>query len=226
MTDMLATIVPKSDRINADDLTGRTLTIKVTKVLLSGEAEQPVSIAFEGDGGKPWYPCKSMRRVLVNLWGPDANAYVGRSITLYRDDTVTFGALKVGGIRISHMSNIDGDKTMALTATRAQRKPYTVKPLKVAAEAPRAQKATITPEPQPDPPTAPPLDPEDVIALDPNDWADTIERHLDLAPDRAAAIAIFTEAAKETEWAALKIDDPTRATALRAKVTDFGKGKA
>lgn len=130
MTNMLTTIVPKSDQLNADDLIGRTITIKVNKVsLLAGD--QPVSIGYDGDGGKPYKPCKSMRRVLVSVWGSDGSAYVGRSMTLYRDEKVTFGAMAVGGIRISHMSHIDKPVTLALTATRANRKPFTVQPLKV-----------------------------------------------------------------------------------------------
>lgn len=129
MNDMLGTIIPKSDQLNADDLLGgRTITITVTGVDITMN-EQPVAIHFEGDEGKPYRPGKSMRRVLVNVWGPDANAYVGRSMTLYRDDTVKFGGLDVGGIRISHMSHMKGAITMALTATRAIRKPFTVKPL-------------------------------------------------------------------------------------------------
>lgn len=136
MIDMRKTTIPKSDQLNADDLLGQTLTIKVTKVSLLAEADQPIAIGFEGDGGKPYKPCKSMRRVLVNCWGPDGNAYVGRSMTLYRDDKVAFGGLAVGGIRISHMSHIDGPVTMALTTTRASRKPFTVNPLVVAKETP------------------------------------------------------------------------------------------
>lgn len=133
MTDMRATIVAKSDQLNADDLMGgRVLTIKINKVLLTAEAEQPVAIHFEGDNNKPYKACKSMRRVLVNVWGPDANVYVGRSLTLYRDDKVTFGGLAVGGIRISHMSNIDREITMALTASKANKRPFTVRPLTVA----------------------------------------------------------------------------------------------
>jgi len=129
MNDMLGTIVPKSTQLNADDLIGgRSLTICVTKVEIKMD-EQPVAIHFEGDGGKPYLPGKSMRRVLVNIWGPDANAYVGRSMTLYRDDAVKFGGVDVGGIRISHMSHMPKAVTMALTATKAQRKPFTVKPL-------------------------------------------------------------------------------------------------
>lgn len=129
MSSMLATITPKSDQLNADDLIGgQAKTIKITKVsILSGD--QPVSLNYEGDNGKPFKPCKSMRRVLVTVWGSDGNAYIGRSMTLYRDDKVKFGGAEVGGIRISHMSDITEPMTMALTATRAQRKPYTVKPL-------------------------------------------------------------------------------------------------
>ncbi len=128
MTDLRKTIIPKSDQLNADDLIGTTKTIKVTKVSLAA-GDQPIAINYDGDGGKPYLPCKSMRRVMVNVWGCDGNEYVGRSMTLYRDDKVTFGGMAVGGIRISHMSHIDKDVTMALTATRANRKPYTVKPL-------------------------------------------------------------------------------------------------
>lgn len=131
MTDLRSTIVPKSDQLNADDLLGgRTLTIKVTKVSLAA-GDQPVVIHYEGDNGHPYKPGKSMRRVLVNVWGPDGNAFIGRSMTLYCDEKVQFGGLAVGGIRISHMSHIEAPVTMALTATRGSKKAFTVKPLTV-----------------------------------------------------------------------------------------------
>ncbi|MDR3439850.1 hypothetical protein [Telmatospirillum sp.] len=136
MTDLRKTIAPKSDQMNSDDLIGGARTITVTKVSLCTEAEQPIAINFEGDNGKPYKPCKSMRRVMVTVWGPDGGAYAGRSMTLYRDPSVQFGGLAVGGIRISHMSHIDKPVTMALTATRANRKAFTVKPLVVAAKSP------------------------------------------------------------------------------------------
>lgn len=139
MTDMSMTIAPKSDQLNSDDLIGGPRTIKITRVSANeGTPEQPINMFFEGDNGKPYRPCKSMRRVLVEAWGKDGGAYVGRSMTLYRDPEVQFGGLKVGGTRISHMSNIDAPRTMALTASRAARKPYTVKPLVVAAATPIA----------------------------------------------------------------------------------------
>lgn len=128
--DMSKTIAPKSDQLNSDDLIGGPMTITITRVSANESApEQPVNINFEGDNGKPYRPCKSMRRVIVHIWGKDTANYVGRSLTLYRDAEVQFGGMKVGGTRISHMSNMDKAETMALTATRANRKPFTVKPL-------------------------------------------------------------------------------------------------
>lgn len=130
--NLAPTITPKSDQLNADDLITGTLTIKVTALKGSNEPQQPVSIFYEGDNGKPYKPCKSMRRVLVSAWGANGAEYIGRSMTLYRDEAVVFGGIQVGGIRISHLSHIDKDLTMALTVSKTSRKPYTVRRLEVA----------------------------------------------------------------------------------------------
>lgn len=130
MIDLTPTIVPRSDQLNADDLIGGPRTITVTRVSAMKEPDQPVAIYFEGDGGKPYKPGKSMRRVLVRVWGADGTAYAGRRMTLFRDEAVQFGGQAVGGIRISHMSGIPDAVTMALTVTRANRRPFTVKPLR------------------------------------------------------------------------------------------------
>ncbi len=140
-TDLRITIIPKSDQLNADDLIGASRTIKITRVSLAA-GDQPVAINYDGDEGKPYLPCKSMRRVLVTVWGADGNTFVGKSLTLYRDEKVTWGGLAVGGIRISHMSGIDKPVTMALTAAKASRKPFTVQPLKVLAGKPTPPEET------------------------------------------------------------------------------------
>ena len=123
--DISKTIAPKSDQLNADDLIAGPKTITVTGIKLVAE-DQPVAIHFEGDDGKPYKPCKSMRRVLIKAWGPNGAAYVGRSMTLFLDEQVRFGGAAVGGIRISHLSHISKSLTMALTATRATKRAYTV----------------------------------------------------------------------------------------------------
>src|SRR3990167_803919 len=126
MDDMSKVIVPKSDQINADSLLSGPITITITKVSIKAGTEQPVTISYEGDDGKPWRPCKSMARCLVAAWGPDSAKYIGRSLTLYCDPKVKWGGMEVGGIRISHMSDIDESMTMALTATKGNKRPFTV----------------------------------------------------------------------------------------------------
>lgn len=128
MIDMTDTIKPKSSQMNADDLLAGPITITILSVT-KNSGEQPIAINYKGDDGKPYLPCKQMRRVMVELWGKDASQYIGRSMTLFRDAKVTWAGAEVGGIRISHMSHIDGKKTMSLTATKQSRKPYVVLPL-------------------------------------------------------------------------------------------------
>lgn len=128
-TDMRQVIAPKSDQMNADDLVAGPRTIRVTGVDIRA-GEQPISVHFEGDNGKPWKPCKTTARLMVAAWGPDASQYKGRSLTLYRDPTVKWAGMEVGGIRISHMSHIDADMVYAATVTKGKRAPIRVKPLK------------------------------------------------------------------------------------------------
>jgi hypothetical protein len=133
--DMTPTLEAKSNQLTSDDLIAGPKTITVTKVT-AGSAEQPVAVYYDGDQGKPWYPCKSMRRVLVAAWGADAKGYIGRSMTLFRDPEVSYGGIKVGGIRISHLSDLDSPLSIALTVTRQKRSPYKVQPLAKANPAP------------------------------------------------------------------------------------------
>ena len=126
--DMTGTIIPKSDQINADDLIGASVTVTITGAT-EGSAEQPVDIHLAEFPKRAYRPSKSMRRVLVAAWGIDTDAYIGRRMTLYRDAEVTFGPDKVGGIKISHLSNIKGRMQIALTEKRGKRAPHTVDPL-------------------------------------------------------------------------------------------------
>ena len=124
---LLETIKAKSDQLNACDLVGGPITVTVQKVSkLSGE--QPVSIEI-GEGRQPYKPCKNMRRVLIACWG--TAGWVGRSMTLYCDTNVKFGGANVGGIRISHVSHIDGPREIALTASKGKSQVWTVQPLRI-----------------------------------------------------------------------------------------------
>lgn len=133
-TDMSGIIVPKSDQINADSLLAGPLTVTIESVAISPRDDQPVSIKLRGMD-KVYRPCKSMARVLVHAYGPDASKYAGKSMTLYCDPKVKWGGMEVGGIRISHLSDIEKEMVMMLTQTHKQRAPFKVKPLAVTAPA-------------------------------------------------------------------------------------------
>lgn len=142
MIDMNNVIVPRSDQLNADTLIGGPRIIQISEVSIAPGTEQPVTVRYEGDESKPWKPCKSMSRVLVHAWGPDAKAYAGRHVELYLDPTVKWGGMAVGGVRISRMSHIERDLVMALTATKGKKAMYTVKPLAVKQSAPQKGRQT------------------------------------------------------------------------------------
>jgi hypothetical protein len=131
MSDMTPVIEAKSDQLNAADLVGGPITVTITRVDVRDAKEQPVSVHYQGDDGKPWKPCKSMCRVMVAAWGPDSKTYPGKMLTLYCDPTVKWAGMEIGGIRISHMSHIDGALLTAVTLSKGSRKPYRVEPLQV-----------------------------------------------------------------------------------------------
>lgn len=128
--DITKSTEPKSDQQNFDDYVAGPKTVTVSEVK-RGSAEQPVEVHLVEFPGRPFKPSKSMRRVLVAAWGPEASNYAGRRITLYGDPTVRFGGIAVGGIRISHLSDIDHTLTLALTVKRGSRSPFVVEPLDV-----------------------------------------------------------------------------------------------
>lgn len=128
MVDMAQFTEAKSDQLNSDDLLAGPRTITITKVT-GQDGDQPISIYYEGDNGKPFKPCKTIRRVLLGVWGRYANEYVGRSMTIYRDDEVSFGGLAVGGIRISHMSNLDKETIIVVNKSKGKKVGMKILPL-------------------------------------------------------------------------------------------------
>jgi hypothetical protein len=125
ISDLRSTIVPKSDQLNAEQLLSGAITITVTDVR-TGNDEQPVAIHYHGEDGRPYKPCKTMRKVLILAWGEDGRRWIGRSMTLFCDPSVRFGGVDVGGIRISHLSHIDRTKELSLTATRGKKAKHVI----------------------------------------------------------------------------------------------------
>lgn len=125
---MKQALAPKSDQLNADDLIGGPINIRIRRVVVLGSGEQRISIFYDGDNDKPYKPGKSMGRVIAEIWGIDPAKYIGGYLTLYRDPSVKMKGEIVGGTRISHISGIDEEREIALTEKRGSKKPFTVKP--------------------------------------------------------------------------------------------------
>ena len=125
--DLRLTIVPRSDQLNAEQLLNGPMTVTVTDVRLGSSQEQPVIVHYEGEDGRPYLPCKTCRKILIHAWGENGRAWIGKSMTLYNDPAVKFGGADVGGIRISHMTDIERDVQVSLTATKGKKALHTIK---------------------------------------------------------------------------------------------------
>lgn len=181
MNDMSAVIVPKSDQISADDFIAGPKTFTIEGVAINPGTEQPVSIKLVGEP-RVWKPCKSMSRVLVQVWGADANEYTGRALTLYRDPKVKWGGMEVGGIRVSNMSHMTGRLLLQLTATKGKRAPHVVEPLVAEVRQIDRTKQTkaIT-----------------IKANSPGEWVDLFIGHVNAAADESGLNALV---ASQIEW--------------------------
>lgn len=167
MIDMSKFVEAKSDQLNADDLIGAPRTITITRVT-GNDGDQPVSIFYHGDNGKPFKPCKTIRRILMGVWGRYANEYVGKSMTIYRDDSVQFGGLATGGIRISHMSDIAKETVVVVMKSKGKKAGVKILPL---VQEQRQQR-------QPDPNAAANWANEHMAMLGQIDTLDGLESHI------------------------------------------------
>lgn len=124
--DVRKSIVPKSDQLNADDLLTGPITVTIEGVK-RGDKDQPIVVEIKGH--RPYKPCKSMRRVLIAAFSDDPKKWIGQQMTLFCDPEVLWAGVKVGGIRISHLSGIDKPKTFLLTQTRGKKAEVTILPI-------------------------------------------------------------------------------------------------
>ncbi len=119
--DLRSTIIPRSDQLNSEQLLGGPMILTVSDVRAGGGEDQPVSVYYEADPGRPFKPCKTMRKVLILAWGPDGRQWIGKSMELYCEPSVKFGGEVVGGIRISRLSDIPREIKVSLTATKGRK---------------------------------------------------------------------------------------------------------
>jgi hypothetical protein len=125
--DLTESIAPRSDQVNADDLVSGPATYTVREVV-QGKAEAPFDFQLV-ETDRAYRPSKTMRRVIVAAWGPKTDAYAGRRLTLYREPSIKFGGVVVGGIRISAMSHIDERVELMVQTSRGKREKFVIEPL-------------------------------------------------------------------------------------------------
>jgi hypothetical protein len=127
--DISETLAPTSDQLDAIELVAGPRTFTVESVV-AGSDEQPVQVKLAGFP-RVWRPSKGMRRVLAAGWGVQASGWTGRKVTLYYDPAVTFGKDRTGGTRISHMTDLPGNRPLSvpLLISRGKSAMFTVQPL-------------------------------------------------------------------------------------------------
>jgi len=127
--DITETIAPNSEQVNAEDLLAGPQTVTITGVE-RGTKDQPVFVHLAEYPGRTFRPAKTVRRLLIAAWGAEASAYVGRQLTIYNDPTVKWAGQEIGGVRVSHMSDIDKPLEVLLSVSRGKRVSHVVHPLK------------------------------------------------------------------------------------------------
>lgn len=129
--DITETTAAKADQINAVDLdeAGSVFTIAAVS---RGDASagQPVWIHMHETPGRPWKPCKTMRRLLRDCWGKRTGDWQGRAVYLYTDPAVTFGRDKTGGVRVRALSDMKAPKDLTYMVRRGQYQAFRVDVLK------------------------------------------------------------------------------------------------
>lgn len=131
MTDVGFALEAKSDQLNAVDIMGVEPVIRIREVKVR-QGDQPVSVYFDGDHGRPWKPSKGMLRILAGAWGRDSSAWVGKYAQVYFEPSVKYAGKEVGGIRIRALSDIDQrGLSFALRISQKQTEPYHVPLLQV-----------------------------------------------------------------------------------------------
>ncbi len=131
MTDIVKFCEPKSDQLNNVDLIAGNRIIKITKVKVTATGTQDCIVSYEGDNGKPWKPCKTTARIMLESYGSDIQKWVGKSLELFRDPEVVFGGKKEGGIRITAMSDIPADFETVIRISRGSTKVVKIRKLTV-----------------------------------------------------------------------------------------------
>lgn len=123
--DISKTLLAKSDRLNAADLSGAPIVATI-KSVRQGDGTKPVIIDLVGMDGRPWIPSLGMRRILAKAWGTQADQWVGRLVKLVNNPEVVYAGQAVGGVEVIAMSHIAEPFTMPKRVSQKKTVPHHV----------------------------------------------------------------------------------------------------
>lgn len=140
--DLSQSILAKSDQLNADDLLSGPRTFSVKEVR-RGDDDQPVAIVLaEFPANRPFKPSKTVVRILAYAWGKETDDWPeSPRMTLYRDAKVKWAGQEIGGIRVSHLSDIEnhpdfkGKLKVALAESKGKKSLHVIEALPAGAPA-------------------------------------------------------------------------------------------
>lgn len=125
---MKLTIKKNTDQLNYEDFLGGVTRVVTVRGVKEGAKEAQYDIEIEGDR-RAWRPPPTVLKQLVAAWTDDTTIWTGRRAELYGDPEVVMAGKKVGGIRVSRLSHIDGPLSLLLTTTRGQKGRFVIEPL-------------------------------------------------------------------------------------------------
>lgn len=132
MSDISHTLIAKSDQLNAADLVGSEKLLTITRVDVKQSGDQPVTIHYEGENGRPWKPALTARRILASMWGSDSSKWVGQTVAVHCDPTVVYAGEEVGGIRPHAATGIETKHTAKFKERRGPKpKTFEIQPLRI-----------------------------------------------------------------------------------------------
>ena len=107
MANLKHAMQSKSDQLNYVDVGEGSLIALVESVNVTNSDQQPVTVVFAGCNGKPYKPNKGMIRVLAGAWGEESDNWIGKTIKIVGDPTVTWAGEAIGGLVVGALSDID-----------------------------------------------------------------------------------------------------------------------
>lgn len=123
--DISKTLLAKSDRLNAADLSGAPIVATIENVR-QGDGTKPVIVDLVGMNGRPWIPSLGMRRIIAKAWGPETNDWIGRLVKLVNNPEVVYAGQAVGGVEIIALSHIEKAFTVPKRVSQKKTVPHHV----------------------------------------------------------------------------------------------------